>query len=399
MSATTTEAGLLSRGFDRVTGSPLGAYQTALVRIGIAGVWLLGLLVELPNRRELYGPDGPWSLSLVERSLERTHAFSVLPWFDGALWFECCYALSIAVTVCMLLGWRTRTTSVLFMVLLVSVMNRNDFALNAGDDILRIMAIYLVFTRCGQVWSLDARRARKAKGADAPDRTGIVLWAVLGALLAAATLGGMLAAVWAAAFWAAWVMTGVWRWVRERPNARTGLDMVANLLHNGAVLVIIFQICVIYAVAGLYKIQGKMWQEGTAVYYSTQIDWLKPWPGLSDALTSNSALVLALSYGTVFVQVAFPLSLLNRRAKNVLLVLLIGEHLGMAVVLGLPYFSLTMIACDMVFVPTVAALWLGGRVDDLAERARARWHAARKGGAERPPGPPEKVRKPAGVPS
>ncbi|MEV6939106.1 HTTM domain-containing protein, partial [Streptomyces sp. NPDC051132] len=31
-------------------------YQSAVVRIGFAGTWLLFLLREFPHRRELYGP-------------------------------------------------------------------------------------------------------------------------------------------------------------------------------------------------------------------------------------------------------------------------------------------------------------------------------------------------------
>ncbi|CAM5638014.1 hypothetical protein SANTM175S_09574 [Streptomyces antimycoticus] len=61
-------------------------------------------------------------------------------------------------------------------------------------------------------------------------------------------------------------------------------------------------------------------------------------------MASSGTLVMVLSpYGTVIVQVAFPFTLLNRRAKNVMLVLLMLEHLGIAVMLGLPFFSLAVI--------------------------------------------------------
>ncbi len=69
-----------------------------------------------------------------------------------------------------------------------------------------------------------------------------------------------------------------------------------------------------------------------------------------------------ISYGTVAVQVAFPFTLFNRRVKNVLLAVMMAEHAGIAVVLGLPVFSLAMIAADAVFLPTAALLWAGARV-------------------------------------
>lgn len=54
-------------------------------------------------------------------------------------------------------------------------------------------------------------------------------------------------------------------------------------------------------------------------------------------------MIMLITYGTVIVQVAFPFTLFNRRLKNVLLVAMICEHLSIAFLLGLPFFSLAMI--------------------------------------------------------
>ncbi|GAA3054550.1 hypothetical protein GCM10020000_40880 [Streptomyces olivoverticillatus] len=89
------------------------------------------------------------------------------------------------------------------------------------------------------------------------------------------------------------------------------------------------------------------------------IDYFAPWPSLSHALAAGGTIVLLLSYGTVAVQVAFPFTLLNRKVKNVLLALMMAEHLGIAVTLGLPFFSLAMIVADAVFLPTPFLIRLG----------------------------------------
>ncbi len=81
-------------------------------------------------------------------------------------------------------------------------------------------------------------------------------------------------------------------------------------------------------------------------------------------------MVLIITYGTVIVQVAFPFTLLNRRVKNVLLAVMIAEHAGIAVLLGLPFFSLAMITADAVFLPTVFLLWTEGRVLRAGRRLR-----------------------------
>ncbi|MEU2435080.1 HTTM domain-containing protein [Streptomyces rubradiris] len=370
----------LSRGVAQVTGAALGPYQSAVIRIGFAGTWLLFLLREFPHRQELYGPSGPWGWNLAKQLTDDNQAFTALLWSDGRLWFEICYALAVLASAALVLGWRTRTASLLFMVGVLSLQNRSVFVGDGGDNVLHLMSVYLVFTRCGQVWSLDAHRAAReaaarARGERVPaDRVGPVLWAVLGLALGAAALTGRFHATeWLipVLLWTAWAGLGLW-WAVERRAAwrepRILLDVVANVLHNGALVVIMAEACLIYATAGWYKVQGSRWQDGTAVYYPLHLDYFSPWPGLADLMSSSGTIMMIVAYVTVMTQVAFPFTLFNRRVKNVLLVVMMAEHAVIAVVLGLPFFSLAMIAADAVFLPTSFLRRLG----DLAARARGR---------------------------
>ncbi|MFD5795490.1 HTTM domain-containing protein [Streptomyces diastatochromogenes] len=361
----------LSRGIARVTESALGPYQSAVIRIGFATTWLLFLLREFPHRQELYGPDGPWGWDLAQQLTSDNHAFTALMWSDGQAWFEIFYLLAILASAALLLGWRTRTASVLFMVGVLSLQNRSVFVGDGGDNVLHLMSLYLVFTRCGRVWSLDARRAARGEAARArgervrPDRVGPVLWLVLGLVLVGATLAGRFdnGRLVPALLWTAWVGLGLWWAVQRRARSqepRILLDVIANVLHNGALFVIMAEACLIYATAGWYKIQGSRWQDGTAVYYPLHLDYFSPWPALADLMSSSGTIMMIVTYGTVMVQVAFPFTLFNRRVKNVLLVLMMTEHAVIAVVLGLPFFSLAMITADAVFLPTSFLLLLGG---------------------------------------
>ena len=194
----------IGRGFGRVTSRALAPYQTAVIRIGFSATWLLFLLREWPHRAVLYGPDSPWSLDMARRLLDGNHAFSVLPWSDSRGWFECVYLVAIVASALLMLGWRTRTMSVLFMVGVISLQNRSVFIGDGGDNVIHLMSMYLVLTRCGQVWSLDARRAKRAAAAASAsggdesggiptasrDLPGVILWAVLGLGLAVAQLSG-----------------------------------------------------------------------------------------------------------------------------------------------------------------------------------------------------------------
>lgn len=376
-----------------VSGRALGPYQSAVVRIGFAGTWLFFLLREFPNRHELYGPNGPWSWELAQRLIASNHAFTVLMWSDSALWFEIVYVLCVLSSALLLLGWRTRATAVVFMIGVLSLQNRSVFMGDGGDNVIHLMAIYLVLTRCAQVWSLDARRARRLGTASA-GRAGPVLWAVLGGVGAYGALTGGFGTGWLVAFAALWVVAALW-WAVDRyepeGEGRAVLDVLANLLHNAGMLVIMAEVCLIYATAGWYKIQGSRWQDGTALYYPLGLDYFTPWPGVSALLASSGTLVMLLSYGTVAVQVAFPFTLFNRRIKNVLLALMMMEHAGIAVLLGLPFFSLAMIAADAVFLPTVFLVWLGARAAAL--RPGGRGSGAALPDADRDPEPEPEPRQ------
>ncbi|WP_405018603.1 HTTM domain-containing protein [Kitasatospora sp. NBC_00070] len=338
----------LRTAFTTFTGRPLAPYQAAVARIGFGLAWAAYLIREWPNRRVLYGDRSPWSAELADRLLAENHAFTVLPWFQGRLWFELVYHLAILAAVLFTLGWRTRASGAVFLVTVLSLQNRNVFVGDGGDNVIHLMAVYLVLTRCARVWSLDARRGR--------DGGAVWLWLLLGAGLAAGPPS------WP---WLLWLVAGLWWSVnRWRPDGepRAVLDALATMLHNCAMLVIAVQVVLIYATAGWYKVQGSRWQDGTALHYPLHLDYFTPWPWLSGLVGSSLLVVFLFSYGTVIIQVAFPFTLFNRRLKNVLLAMMITEHLAIAVLLGLPFFSLAMVAADAVFLPTAVLLWVERRV-------------------------------------
>ena len=298
-----------------LTHRPISLYAASVLRIGYGLCYLVFLVREFPHREQIWGPDSPWTPALAGELFHQTGWFSLLTLSDSKVYFDLCYALALIVCALVLVGWRTRATSVLFALVVVSFHARAIFMTDGGDNLILLMAIYLTFTAGGRRWSLDARRtARRAAGAG-PGR------------------------------WAMWRATSdVW--------SQFGLarESLVTALHNCGMFVIAAQVCILYGSAGLYKVQGATWQSGTALHYVVNLDLFRPWPALSALMDGHPLFLAAVGYLTVLIQVAFPFSLFSR-LKYVLLVMLLGMHLGIAVLMGLPLFSAAMIVADAAFLP------------------------------------------------
>ncbi|MEV4947672.1 HTTM domain-containing protein [Streptomyces sp. NPDC053755] len=294
-----------------VTERPISLYAAAVLRIGYGLLYLVFLLREFPHRDEMWGPGSPWTPALARQMFDQSGWVSVLTLSDGRVYFEVCYAAALGICALFALGWRTRAMSVLFAVVVVSFHARAIVMADGGDNLMVLMAVYLVLTACGRRWSLDARRERlSAPGTETAARRGGDLRHHLG-------------------------------------DARTVLTTV---LHNCGMFVIAAQVCFLYGCAGLYKVQGAKWGDGTALHYVLNIDLFRPWPELSETIAGQHVLIAVVGYLTVLVQVAFPFVLFGK-FKYPVLVILLGMHVNIAVLMGLPLFSGAMIVADAAFLP------------------------------------------------
>jgi hypothetical protein len=308
--------GPVTKAFTFLTERPVSLHAASMLRIGYGLLYLVFLLREFPNRDQMWGPDSPWTPSLARELQRQSGWHSILTLSDSPAYFQTCYALALVVAALFMVGWHTRVLSILFALVVTSFHSRYIFMTDGGDNLIVLMAIYLTLTDCGRRWSLDAQRRRLrtsprvtkpplATGADsAPARQQVVL-------------------------------------VRR---------MLSTLLHNCGMFIIAAQVCILYGAAGLYKVQGSLWRDGTAMHYVLNLDLFQPWPALSHLADSHPVLATIAGYLTVLVQVAFPFALFSR-LKYVVLSALLCMHLAIAVLLGLPLFSGAMIVADAVFLP------------------------------------------------
>ncbi|MGW6542576.1 HTTM domain-containing protein [Streptomyces massasporeus] len=295
-----------------LTGRPVSLYAASVLRIGYGLLYLVFLLREFPHRDEIWGPGSPWTPALAQELFEQTGWVSVLALSDSRAYFELCYALALVTSALFMLGWRTRLVSVLFAAVVTSFHARAIFMTDGGDNLVLLMALYLVLTASGRRWSLDERRNRRkpAPADSAPQPPGNPL-------------------------------------ARQLRDSRTTL---VTAMHNCGMFLIAAQVCLLYGSAGLYKVQGSTWGSGTALHYALNLELFRPWPVLSHFVDEHTLLIAAAGYLTVLLQVAFPFVLFGR-LKYPVLTMMLGMHIGIAVLLGLPLFSGAMIVADAVFLP------------------------------------------------
>lgn len=285
-------------------------YGLSVMRICL-GVAILGsLAANAIDRHYVWGAGSRWLEPWVAADEFGFPLTTVFGETDSPAVFTAKYFLLIAVAALFTLGWRTRVVTPVLLVLVAGLLRLNPVATDAGDNIVRIMLLYLCFADVSAHWSLDSRRRSRA---GTPSR--MPPW-------------------------------------------------IGVLFHNVALVAVAAQIFVIYVTSGLSKVQGEMWQEGVGLYYPLRIGQYAPWPGLSELVYSSGIFVTIGSYVTVFVQVFFPLLLMRRGTRVVALLLIFVMHVSIAVTMALPWFSLAMLAGDAVFVrnDTYRALarWLSG---------------------------------------
>lgn len=286
-------------------------YGLALMRIGLGATTLVILALYLPNFSYTFGRGAQWGAALFRDSSVHSYAWPIPHLFsradaDAVLLLK--VAVLMAVALAYTLGWRMRIISPLFVVMWLGFTSLDPVVTNTGHyQTFRIFLIFLLFADTSYRWSLDARRrARRGQvGVGAPQ-----------------------------------LSVGNWRLPRWVP-------VLAN---NVAVVLVGYQLCVIYVTSALWKLQGNTWVSGVAAYYPLQVEELTLVPWLNELAWQLTPAVFLASWLSVYGQLLFPVMLLNRWTRIAGLVLVTGMHASIAVLLALPWFSLMMILGDMIFI-------------------------------------------------
>jgi len=193
-------------------------------------------------------------------------------------------------------GLWTRATSILAFIITVSYVHRVPGALFGLDQINGLLALYLMLGPSGAAYSLD-------------------------------------------------------QLIRRRHN-QLYRSVSPSIRANVAIRLIQVHMCVIYLFAGMGKLAGESWWDGTALwgalanyeYQSIDVTWLAEWP-----LTIN-----VMTHLTLFWELSYCVLVWHRLTRPMVLVLAIPLHLGIAICMGMITFGLIMLVGNLAFVsPTL----------------------------------------------
>lgn len=311
-------------------------YGIAVARILFGSAALGLLLTNFSTRLYTYGSGAAWSGQLEEpiNSFGKTGFFDFffsIAKNDTAVTIFFLMMMVLAVTL--IVGYRARIVLPVFLWLWIGFIETPFFGSDQGDNAMRIAMFLMMFTDHSARWSFDSRRRGRNAGYS----------------------GNAFAMLWNGA--------------RVLPSSLTAL------WHNLAIIALACQVFMIYVSGALYKSTGEPWQEGTAVYGPLHTMRFGPWPEISELITTMGWSVAIASIGSILLQVSFPGALLFRWTRIPVLFAMVSFHIGIAILMGLPWFSLAMVGVDAIFIRDVTwsrlANWFKKTVNDLPDEAAA----------------------------
>lgn len=285
----------------------------AAFRVGLAALLLADLVGRSRSLTAFYTDYGVLPLRALFSDYSTAnplHALAGEPWGAGLL-----FAVTGAVALALLVGYRTRVATVVSWLLLLSLHTRNPMVLNAGDRLLLMLLFWSAFLPLGARWSIDALRRVDARAAADADASA------------------------------------------EQSGARG--PSIATV----ATMAILVQMLAMYATNAVHKFESELWMSGDAVTYIMQADQFTYL--LGNHLAEFHGLLRVFTLVWVGLLFASPLLLLlTGYPRAVLASLFVGMHLGMAVTIRVGLFPIVVVVGFLLFVQT--PVW------DAAERAVAR---------------------------
>jgi predicted DCC family thiol-disulfide oxidoreductase YuxK len=280
----------LIRDWDGFFFEPQTARVLGLYRIAIGLITIYSFLLFAKDVTVFFSDQGVLRVETVER-LNTREWHTLLAYVRSPLGVKCMLALLFAAAACFTVGFHTRISSIALFILVVSFHERNNLVLNSGDTVLRTMLFLFMFAPAGAAFSVDSLR-RRLRSQDP------------------ASCGPLLVAPWA--------------------------QRMMQL-----------QVALIYFTTVYAKSRGELYHNGSAMYYVFGlVDFSVR--GIEN-LMNYPVLYSALTFGTLFAEIAITFLIWFRATRPYAVTLGILLHLWIMWCMVLPVFGILMVATYIAF--------------------------------------------------
>jgi hypothetical protein len=309
-------AGDVLAGWNRFWFTAADPATLGLIRILAGAMMFYTHLVWALDLEAFVGPLGWLPGQSVHALQEGSWSWSYLWWIEdepAVLWTA--HIAALVVFAMLTVGLFTRVTSILAAIITLAYVHRLPGALFGLDQVNTMLALYLAIGPSGDAYSLD--RWRKSRLEPVPVRHS---W-------------------------------------------------TANL----AVRLIQIQMCVIYLFAGMAKLMGQAWWDGTALWMA--FGNMEYQSADMTAMANYPLLLNVMTHVTVYWELSYWALVWPRLSRPIVLMLAVPLHLGIAICLGMVTFGLAMLIGNLAFVPPAVVRAVVERLP-LGSRSRAGGRAA-----------------------
>jgi hypothetical protein len=122
-----------------------------------------------------------------------------------------------------------------------------------------------------------------------------------------------------------------------------------NILSNLAGLSISIHLCLVYFISAIHKIHADVWFNGIATYYTLNLERFNG-TRFNIPLSNNVFFVVITTYGTIFLELLYPILIWNKKYKLMFILLMLLLHISIAILMMLYDFQLLFIFLQLYFI-------------------------------------------------
>ena len=130
----------------------------ALMRIALGLIIVSDLLIRFSDLKAFYSNEGMWPEQIMCNLGWHQGFWTIHSLFTNTGWLVFVFLIHILLGTCLVLGYKTRLSTLLVWLLYVSLHNRNVFILQSGDDLLRLVLLISLFLPWGNCYSIESKK-------------------------------------------------------------------------------------------------------------------------------------------------------------------------------------------------------------------------------------------------